>query len=302
MGVTFSSILRLKGLGLLETANLRVLDIGCSNLYQATEEDIRKFVEEFAGESSVHTQALIKGLAEGSAYDPVHGGKNEAFVGEMLEIAGFPYDSIDIADGFKTTILDLNYQRAPQSFLNAFDLVINFGTTEHLLNQLNAFQFVHDCTKPGGHIVHSVPCVGYSNHGYLTFTPRCIFDLAGYNDYEIVDFAYDVAQFGSNLMQPVRDYSSYFPRLASCASLSDEAANVPDIGLFVVLKKKHDRPFLGALEITTSVGSIPCTVTDNYENRATGVDEDASADESVGTEQPSSRMDKFLAKIFGERR
>lgn len=296
MGVTFGSIQRLEKIGCFPRSGLRILDIGSSNLYQASEKNIHEFVRKYSKKGPVEHSTLIQRLAVGSAYDPVQGGKNESFLGEMLELAGFEYESIDIAGGYKTTVIDLNYQAAPPSFLAAFDLVINFGTTEHLLNQFNAFQFIHDCTKPGGHIVHSVPCVGYTNHGYLTFTPRCLFDLAGYNDYEIVNFAYDDAHHLSDLRDPVRDYTTYFPALASAGGLREDVAKVPDICLFVVLKKKHDRPFLGALEKTTSVGSIPGAVTERYEIDAVSRNQPpASIQQRVGT----GRIERFLRKFSG---
>jgi hypothetical protein len=44
----------------------------------------------------------------------------------------------------------LNHEPTPQKFVGDFDLVVNFGTTEHLLNQYNAFKVIHDATKVGG--------------------------------------------------------------------------------------------------------------------------------------------------------
>lgn len=275
MGIPLELIEKMQGLGLFGNGDISVLDIGSSNLYSASADGIQKFLASFG---SPETGDFVQRLASGSAYDPVSGGINGAFVGELLEKAGMQYHAIDIADGYRTTILDLNHQPAPPHFIGAYDLVLNFGTTEHLLNQYNAFKVMHDSTKVGGYIVNTLPCIGYFDHGYITYTPRCMFDLAGYNEYELIGFWYGEPSGNNDLYAPIRNYSSYFPSLAN--SLADKEQTVtgqklaqlklPDIGLMVVYRKVKDRPFLGALERSTSVGSVPVSVTSGYEPSANG--------------------------------
>jgi len=131
---------------------------------------------------------------------------------------------------------------------------------------------LHDSTKTGGYIVHSLPCAGYSNHGYFTYTPRCMFDLAGYNQYEVVDFWFEGPGNDNNLFQPLADYSSYFPALKNSMSnmqscpIGDYLARtqIKDVALQVIFRKVQHRPFAGALEMTTSVGRVPAMVTNLY--------------------------------------
>jgi hypothetical protein len=62
---------------------------------------------------------------------------------DIFRAAGVAYQSVDLnADA--TLRLDLNYSSVPRSNRGAFDLVTNWGTTEHLLNQMNCFEFIHD--------------------------------------------------------------------------------------------------------------------------------------------------------------
>ena len=122
------------------------------------------------------------------------------------------YTAFDIAAGYRTEIVDLNYSAAPPHLIDAFDVVLNFGTTEHLLNQYNAFKVMHDCTRVGGFIVHSLPGVGYSNHGYFTYTPRCFFDLAGHNEYEIVRFWFEGPHGSNDLFARCANTSPTFRR------------------------------------------------------------------------------------------
>jgi|UniRef100_UPI0037845E56 hypothetical protein len=272
MGLSLGMIEKMQDMGLFGTGRTRILDVGSSNLYQASMEGILSFLTKHGVKASEQISSFAAKLAKGSAYDSITGGTNESFAGELFEKAGLRYDAIDIADGYRTTILDLNHQSAPRDFVGAFDLVINYGTTEHLLNQYNAFKVIHDSTKAGGYMVHSLPCVGYSNHGYFTYTPRCMFDMAGYNLYEVVEFRFDGPGANNDLYSPVRDYSSYFPSLAQTVAEKDSTAigrmlqdfKLPDISLFVVYRKINDKPFFGALETTTSVGRVPSSVSSQY--------------------------------------
>lgn len=121
-------------------------------------------------------------------------------------------------------------------------------------------------------MVHSLPCVGYTNHGYFTYTPRCMFDLAGYNQYEVVHFAFEGPGATNDLYAPLRDYASYFSVLGEVAKAEElsgrarqiQNLNIMDVSLFVVYRKIDEKPFAGALEVTTSVGEIPQEVSQSY--------------------------------------
>jgi hypothetical protein len=274
MGISLNMIEKMQSLELFGKSPFAILDIGSSNLYSAPADDVKRFLMSQGIQTSEDIFSFAERMDGGSVYDEITGGSNNAFVGELFEKAGFRYNAIDIADGYRTTILDLNHDPAPKSFIGAFDLVLNFGTTEHLLNQYNAFKVIHDATKVGGYIVHSLPCVGYSNHGYFTYTPRCMFDLAGYNEYEVTAFWFEGPSGSNDLFAPVRDYHSYFPALGT--TLTEHAftatgqqiakLGIPDVGLVVVYRKIKAQPFKGALERSTSVGSVPKSVTAGYES------------------------------------
>lgn len=273
MGITLKAIQTLQDKSVLTHATTSLLDVGSSNLYQANPQGVVEFLKVFGICQDKAVTEFAKKMARGSAYDSVTGGKNDSFVGELFEKAGIRYEAIDIAAGYRTTILDLNHQGAPAAFRNAFDVVLNFGTTEHLLNQFNAFRVIHDCVRVGGYMVHSLPCVGYTNHGYLAYTPRCFFDLAGYNGYEVVYFEYEGPGGANDLARPLLDYAKYFPALSAAAektenrkSALESVGNILDISLLIIMRKVHAKPFFGALETTTSVGTIPDSVRGEYQN------------------------------------
>lgn len=267
MGISFSMVEKIEELGFF-SKNCSILDIGASNLYSANSKAIEKFLKKW-NKNSNNIGLLSEKLEKGSSYDQLKGGSNEAFIGELFEEAGFKYNSIDIADGFRTTILDLNHEAAPKKFIEKFDLVLNFGTTEHLLNQYNAFKVIHDSTKVGGIMIHSLPTSGYFNHGYITYTPRCFFDLAGYNGYRVEKFWYEGPGNENNISEPINDYSSYFPELKEYLrdfnnQKSFNNVKIYDVGLVIVLRKLKSDPFNGALEKSTSVGNVPEDVTADY--------------------------------------
>lgn len=172
--------------------------------------------------------------------------------------------SIDIAKGYATTIFDLNVDRLPRSFRSAFDLVLNFGTTEHVLNQTNSFRVIHDASCAGGVIWHQVPAAGYLNHGYFTYTGRFFFELAAANNYDIVDIWFDGPDGVETLMKCWPDFQSGFPavekRVRGEVTTGNEvaltAANLPTVTINVIYRKLGSGTFRAPLEMSTSVGNV----------------------------------------------
>lgn len=272
MGVNWVCVQKMEELGLFGNGACRILDIGSSNLYRANAAEIADFVRRHNPVPRPDLERFAARMAQGSAYDPVTGGTNESFVGEVFEAAGMRYEAIDIAKGYRTTIVDLNRQTLPADFLGAFDLVINFGTTEHILNQMNSFRAIHEAAAAGGHIYHQLPAVGFVDHGYYCYTGRFFFDLAGYNGYDIVEFWFEGPGGPENIFQSVRSYQQVFPALvrtlarigAATGDLGLDTTPVPTISANVVYRKRDDRPFMGTVETSTSVGDIPIDVLTGY--------------------------------------
>lgn len=265
MGITFSLLEKLREHGVWGSGtSWRVLDIGSSNLYGADEPGVLAFVRKFRSavrETEPELAVFADRIAKGSLYDSVKGGLNEAFAGEVLERCGVDYLSFDIARGYKTEILDLNRQSLPAKYKKTFDAVLNIGTTEHVLNQYNSFEVIHDATKVGGYIVHQLPVAGFTDHGYFVYTGRLFFDIAAANGYEIVDLWYDGPAGNDELFTSIRSYEEYFPQLKQISG----SVPVPNCAITIILRKTQDRPFAACLETTTSVGKIPDGVRQDYQ-------------------------------------
>ena len=97
------------------------------------------------------------------------------------------YESLDSEDPRATYKVDLNL---PAPDMPEFEVVTNFGTTEHVCNIGEAFKTVHRLTKPGGLSLHAVPCFAFINHGFYGINPNVLVEIALANRYEIVDFSY----------------------------------------------------------------------------------------------------------------
>jgi SAM-dependent methyltransferase len=248
MGIGMASIEYLVAKGLLRQDS-RLLDIGSQNLYNATPENIRKFV---TGIAEVRDEAAFQAEASRISYfSTPRPGERTAYLSELFDLAGVSYDSYDVCPALKSEIFDLNVERLPNRFRGAFDVVINFGTTEHLINQLNAFEVMHDALKVGGVAYHQMPSIGWIDHGYFNYNALFFDDLVKANRYEVVDRFYTNAgksQFRSLPGADIRNQIT--PQIPNSApSAPDEVLN---FNLNYVFRKTVDAPLYVGLEIATT--------------------------------------------------
>lgn len=261
MGITLALLNEMKRRELLPRSGLRVLDIGSSNLYQADAAGVAAFVRSYqAGAGDL--AAFAERMAKGSAYDAVKGGTNEAFVGELLERCGMQYLSFDIARGYRTQVFDLNREDLPRRHRGAYDVVLNIGTTEHVLNQYNSFKVIHEATRTGGCMVHQLPVSGFTDHGYFVYTGRMLFDLAAYNQYQVAAVWHEGPAGDDDVFQWTQSFAATTAPLGPLGLPS--AARIPNYLLTVAFRKLHDQAFRAALDTSTSVGEVPLSVQTAY--------------------------------------
>ena len=102
---------------------------------------------------------------------------------DFWKAIGSEHLALDIVG--EATRFDLNYDKTPAD-CGTFDLVTNCGTTEHVLNQFNCFNVIHDLTKVGGVMYHCVPVGGHQSHGMFVYTLRFFELLARENGYRVL--------------------------------------------------------------------------------------------------------------------
>jgi hypothetical protein len=158
-----------------------ILEYGPQHIFWSGSEqeaELKEFVKSmrsFNGLSDTGREKLVTELASGD------------LMADVFAQCGFLDRAIDISPYGKNVILfDLNVDTVPSALRETFDLVINFGTTEHILNQYNCFATIHDFTGLNGLMYHDLPMGGYFFHGYFSYTPMFFFHLAKANDYEIL--------------------------------------------------------------------------------------------------------------------
>jgi hypothetical protein len=161
------------------------------------------------------------------------------------EWLGFRYAAIDI-DGSPGSIpLDLNYDSVPRRDRGRYDLVTNYGTTEHVANQLNAFKIIHELAAPGGVMVHNLPAQGFCGHGLVNYNMKFFWMLSLSNDYQWLYADYAGGERRHELPQDLVDWvARYRPNFTERSA----AVQVAEAGIIVALKKTRDIPYVAPLD------------------------------------------------------
>jgi hypothetical protein len=237
MGVSatpLSRILDMHERGLLRPG-ASIMELGAQQLYCKGKEDfLRDFIAKMAAKNPAIKSAQQYSMQELAAL------ANGGFMSTLMTACGLTYSAIDIFEGEGTIIFDLNRQEPPPEMLNRYDLVTNFGTTEHVVNQYLSMKTVHEITAPGGLIYHQLPLGGYYMHGYFAYTPLLFKELAEANQYEVI----------------LEGYSKGLPTKSPDFMVNNgyPDAEFFDFGIDFIFRKTADAPFRIPLETSTSLG------------------------------------------------
>jgi len=101
-----------------------------------------------------------------------------------FESLGINHISIDLEECFGALKIDLTEDL---NFRNDFDIVTNFGTSEHCMKQYPVFLNMHKACRVGGYLFNWVPKVdNWPEHGYYTYRPTFFEFLSNMFGYSIV--------------------------------------------------------------------------------------------------------------------
>ena len=118
----------------------------------------------------------------------------------------------------------------------------NFGTTEHVINQLRAFQTIHDLTRPQGLIYHDLPLAGYLNHALFRYDPLFFRTVVATNDYDVI------------LQEITMGPRKSVP--AEVVAMGYGETSMADVGIEMIVRRTNAEPFKVPMETTTSLWSI----------------------------------------------
>jgi len=250
-----------------------VMDVGTQNMLYATEKEAIKLVNRLREKPL--DKAGEERIREVCYFSTPRAGERTAFMHELLEPTAIDYHSIDIVDGLKTTIFDLNRDTIPDEWRGKFEFVMNCGTLEHLVNQSNALEFIHECLAEKAIWFDQPPSVGFLNHGYYNFNPLFYLDWAAANNYELIETWYSHAgQYpATDRRFPVvaidRLHHKSEMKKASTKPFSEDNPNPqPDslesYNFNCVMRKRKHEPMRYPLEIRTTHGQLDAQKADEY--------------------------------------
>ena len=251
MAMNLECMLLLQKLGLLNSQKRRFLDIGPQNVYFCTVDQIGKFL--VGQDTPDHDGARLAEIARLVYFSTPRPDERTTLFSEIADLANIEYNSFDVCPALKTELLDLNFDGLPAKYRNYYDVVTNFGTTEHIFNQWNCFSVIHGATKVGGTMYHVLPATGYLDHGYYCYTPLFFRDLAKANGYEIVDMFMAIA--GVSKIDIDMRHEAQFDKSGSGATHLTERA-IPSYNLHVIFRKRADTPFRAVLEVATAHAAV----------------------------------------------
>lgn len=240
MGSTPKTLERLKYLTTIGalTPGGSICDIGATQLFGDESQDASRAFLSFYAERCSRATA-----PEDVAPATLQSITQNGFLGDLLILAGFEYKALDIFHATNTILFDLNVHEPGPGLVEKFDLVMNFGTTEHVFNQLRAFQTIHALTKVNGICYHDLPMAGYLNHALYRYDPLFFATLAPANRYEVI---LEQITLGSER-----------PLTPELQAKGYKRNSVTDVGIEVIYRRTTSDAFSIPMETSTSIAVDP---------------------------------------------
>jgi hypothetical protein len=174
---------------------------------------------------------------------------------------GLNYASIDIDGSPGSIALDLNYDEVPAELVGRYDIVTNFGTTEHVANQLQSFKIIHDLATAGAIMLHVLPASGMPNHGLVSYNPKFFWMLGRSNGYKIAFMTMGQSDRDAGLPDDLVEFLALYEPQAK----SEFATyTMPVTSVVVVLQKVFDTPFVPPLDVPTGTTTEHASLRERY--------------------------------------
>jgi SAM-dependent methyltransferase len=232
-------LLRLRKAGLFDLGTGRVLDLGEQNLYGDVPAEELPAIARALKLPDTEVAALAAEVAGKVAAGAPHLAFDLAKLLYRIVFDCETYRAIDLNGTEAAWRFDLN---GPIPLAETFDVVTNFGTSEHVFDQAQLFRSIHALTRPGGLMLHAVPTQGGPDHGFYNYHPTFFHDLAGANGYRLPMLVVMSGGEGGDRLDPVKDRDAF-------TALVARGGLAPEAGLFAALQKPFDeRPFRAPMQ------------------------------------------------------
>ncbi|HEY9792383.1 MAG TPA: hypothetical protein V6D22_18420 [Candidatus Obscuribacterales bacterium] len=255
-------LIELKKLGLIRTRS-SVIEIGAQQLTNSFMTD-REGIEEIAGLFEVSDPfPFLQPPKDSWSSRSVENVVPESPLSRCFwNWLRFRYAALDIDGSEDSLPLDLNFDSVPQGARGQFEVVTNFGTTEHVANQINAFKMIHDFCCHNGLMIHNVPGYGMLDHGLITYNPKFFWMLGRSNGYKIVFMNYQLNDVPYSIPGDIVDYLQGFNSTVSHERL--RSRKLIDGSLVVVMQKQFDIEFVPPIDTNTGAPAPTPEIKERY--------------------------------------
>lgn len=113
--------------------------------------------------------------------------KNNINIKTLLKLLGANKTIISDVSNYESPdiILDLNKKVKPKLY-NKFDLILDFGTLEHVFDVPQALENYTKMAKLNGHVAIAVPCSNMIDHSFYMFSPTLFYDYFLINGFKVI--------------------------------------------------------------------------------------------------------------------
>lgn len=113
----------------------------------------------------------------------------------LYQKKGVQHTSIDINGLMDSLPLNLD-KPVPRNLVNKFDVITNYGTTEHVDNQYWVFRNIHEMAKVGCIMIHGLALIGnWPRHCRYYYSKSFFEGLSNLCGYEIIDITILTEEF-----------------------------------------------------------------------------------------------------------
>ncbi len=149
---------------------------------------------------------------DGKDVNLITGGNHYYWMKDYLVAKGYNHTSIDLNGLHGSIVKDLSYPIE----VGQYDIVTDFGTSEHVTNLYHSFKNAFNACKVGGIVIHENPKTGHwQGHGHHYFTTDFYEELAKQSGYEILELgevgAHGNTTTGMNVYCVLKKVNSRFP-------------------------------------------------------------------------------------------